>query len=216
MSIGNSLKAFGGGILMAILVFSATLPTEALDVAQQPSKPMLANGYLLGSRSDSAPPRTEGATDEVSASGFSTSPIVIPAAAFSSEDESDQFFFNLMFGYTEGDPYACLKAPVYLPHGATITSFYAYLYDNNDPSNITVMLRRAGSLTGAQADMGQISTTGTGTSIQYLGDTTISPADVSNLYSYWLSTCVNSNTRIHAVRIFYQYSVYLPMIIKAS
>jgi hypothetical protein len=148
------------------------------------------------------------AASEVAAQGYS-SPLVIPAADFSDDGwDPDSFFLSFGGGYVTGTAagYGCLKAPAYLPHGATVTSVYAYLYDNDGARSAYADLRRVRNMTGVQETMASVSTSGyaNSTSIRYLGDTTISPNGVDNLYSYYVTTCVGSSgIRLYAVRIFY-------------
>jgi hypothetical protein len=133
------------------------------------------------------------------------SPLVISAADFSSDGfDPDGFFFSFAGGYINGDGSACLKAPAYLPKGATITSLYASLYDNAD-GNVTVNLRRVNRSTGATNVMASASTSSNSTSIQQRSDTSISYPDISYpTYAYYVTTCLSyANHRVYSVRIYY-------------
>lgn len=100
----------------------------------------------------------------------------------------------------------CLQAPAYLPHGATITSMYASLVDDDPSDNIFVTLRRTPnySLTGSQ-DMASVSTSGASSDIVTPVDSTVDHpvVDFPN-YSYAIQVCLNStNTKLYSVRIYY-------------
>jgi hypothetical protein len=133
------------------------------------------------------------------------SPLVISAADFSSDGfDPDGFYFSFAGGYINGDGSACLKAPAYLPQGATVTSVYASLYDNAS-DDVTVNLRRVNRSTGATDVMASVSTASNSTSIQQRGDTSISYPDISYpTYAYYVTTCLSyANHRVYAVRIYY-------------
>jgi hypothetical protein len=146
-------------------------------------------------------------------SGNYSSPLVIPAADFSSTgaNPGNTFFFfgnelNPNGGYVRGTASGegCLKAPAYLPGGALVDEFYAYVYDNVITYTVSVGLNRVYLPTGAYDLMASVATTGMTDTIQYLGDVTVSPNEVSNLYSYYVTTCLNGDkTRLYAARIFY-------------
>jgi hypothetical protein len=132
------------------------------------------------------------------------SPLVIPAAAFSSDgSDPDGFFFNFA-GYLDGNGTACLKAPAYLPDGVTVTDLYASLYDNST-SDIFVTLRRVDVSSGTSDNLAEVSSTSASSSIQSRQDNTINYADVSYpLYAYYVTTCLNSvDHRLYSVRIYY-------------
>ena len=167
------------------------------------------------------------ASTRVTAQGYS-SPLLIPAADFTSHGENvEDYFFSSQvsgfFGYIrqDGTGSVCLQAPAYLPAGATVTSVYGYLYDNHSSGDASVNLYRVRNLTGAEDTMASVSTTGfaNSTSIRYLGDITVDEPAVSDLYSYYVFTCFPSDggidLRLYAVRIFYSTStpVYLPIIL---
>jgi len=133
------------------------------------------------------------------------SPLVIPAADFSSDgSDPDGFFFSFSGGYVNGDGTACLKAPAYLPKGAHVTSVYASLYDNAS-GNVTVNLRRVNRSTGATNVMAAASTSSNSTSIQNRSDTSINYPDVSYpTYAYYVTTSLyHANHRVYSVRIYY-------------
>jgi hypothetical protein len=155
--------------------------------------------------------------DEPAGTGLSL--LVIPAAAFSSDGGfPDDFFFDFETGYLRGDNFACLKAPVYLPHGAVIDSIYASLYDNAY-GNVAVTLRRVDVVSGSMEIMAAAGTTTDSTSIQQKEDITISSPEVRYpRYAYFLTTCLSSaDHRVYSVRIYYAaHRVFLPMVLRDS
>ena len=155
--------------------------------------------------------------DEPAGTGLSL--LVIPAAAFSSDGGfPDDFFFDFETGYLRGDNFACLKAPVCLPHGAVIDSIYASLYDNAY-GNVAVTLRRVDVVSGSMEIMAAAGTTTDSTSIQQKEDITISYPEVSYpRYAYFLTTCLSSaDHRVYSVRIYYAaHRVFLPMVLRDS
>jgi hypothetical protein len=155
--------------------------------------------------------------DEPAGTGLSL--LVIPAAAFSSDGGfPDDFFFDFETGYLRGDNFACLKAPVYLPHGAVIDSIYASLYDNAY-GNVAVTLRRVDVVSGSMEIMAAAGTTTDSTSIQQKEDITISYPEVSYpRYAYFLTTCLSSaDHRVYSVRIYHAaHRVFLPMVLRDS
>jgi hypothetical protein len=220
----NALKGFAMGMLAAIIVALGVWPALAHDSDQL----LLPTDHELALHADRSPGGSPGAeepdrmgADQVTGQSFAgSSPLVIPAADFSDDGyDPDSFFFLFGGGYVTGTAadYGCLKAPAYLPRGATVTSVYAYLYDNDGARSAYVNLRRVRNMTGVQETMASVSTSGyaNSTSIRYLGDTTISPDEVDNLYSYYVTTCLGSSgIRLYAVRIFYTTPVYLPIVMK--
>lgn len=110
----------------------------------------------------------------------------------------------------------CIRAPVYLPPTAAISSFFAYVYDNDATITVTVSLQRVRTLTGMYDLLGQVSTSGADTIIHYIGDDTIDFSLVDNKHAYYLTTCLKTwDTRLYAVRIFYTFHhLYLPVTFK--
>jgi len=134
-----------------------------------------------------------------------TSPLVIPAAAFTSDGgDPDGFFFDFGGGYVNGSGTACLKAPAYLPNGSIITSVNAFLYDNAS-GNVTVNLRRVNVDTGTSNEMANPGTVADSTAIQQRSDTTIAYPEISYPdYAYYVTTCLNyADHRLYSVHIYY-------------
>jgi len=79
-----------------------------------------------------------------------SSPLVIPAADFSDTGfANDGYEFWPAMGYVKALGFHSLKAPVYLPNGATITGVTAVLHDNIDGINMQVAMFRCNRTTGA-------------------------------------------------------------------
>ena len=138
-----------------------------------------------------------------------TSPLVIPAAAFSDDGFwPDSFFFTFGGGYVMGDDganYGCLKAPAYLPNGVTVTDIYATVYDNDATYEAYVDLWRVDNFSGGTDLMAEPSSSGTFGDIQVILDSTIDvPLIVYPAYSYYVTTCLQaSQTALYSVRIYY-------------
>jgi hypothetical protein len=137
-----------------------------------------------------------------------SSPLVIPAAAFSSDGwDPGSMFFDFGGGYVTGNSAndGCCKAPAYLPNGATITSMYVTLYDNDPSAMAWVDLWRVHNTTGVTDWMATVESSGTSTNIQVLSDSSIDEplVDYPN-YSYYVTSCLDSSlTRIYSVRIYF-------------
>jgi hypothetical protein len=133
------------------------------------------------------------------------SPLIVSAADFSNDGmDPDGFFFDFAGGYVNGDGTACLKAPVYLPNGASVVSVYASLYDNA-VGLIIVNLWRVNVASGVSDMMANFGTLSDSTAIQLVGDEAIDYPDVSYpTYAYYLTTCLNyADHRLYSVRIYY-------------
>jgi hypothetical protein len=84
-----------------------------------------------------------------------------------------------------------MVAPVHLPHGAIVTRFTAYFYDNSSAENMTATLYRQG-MTSSYGVLGQVYSSGSSTSYQSALDTTIGYATVDNInYGYHVSAYCN-------------------------
>jgi len=142
--------------------------------------------------------------EEMAARGY-VSPYVIEGADLRHDGGGlPDYFFDFGGGYMRGLGSECFMAPAYLPDGATITWFYASVYDNS-ASNIDVELRRVNRVDGSTNILAEVSTTGTSTNIQNLYDGSISYATVSYPnYAYYITTCLfDSSSRLYSMRIYY-------------
>jgi hypothetical protein len=188
-------------------------PTIRLDVKDPGFNTSELAGPASIQETGSDQPGGDGLAPAAATSGNYSSPLVIPAADFSSSgaNPGNTFFFfgdeqNPNGGYVRGiaSGVGCLKAPAYLPDGGLVDSFYAYVYDNESTYTVSVGLNRVRLSTGVHDLMASVATTGITDTIQYLGDVTVSPNVVSNQYSYYVTTCLNGDkTRLYATRIFY-------------
>lgn len=135
-----------------------------------------------------------------------SSPLVIPAAAFSSDGDAEgTYYFWFSGGYVSGTgTYGCIKAPAYLPNGATVTEVYASVYDNDGTDNLWIDLMRVNRLDGVTDTMASPATSGSSTDIQQISDTSIVEPliDYPN-YAYYVTTCLPSDMRLYSVRIYF-------------
>jgi hypothetical protein len=146
-----------------------------------------------------------------SARGFGgSSPLVIPAAAFTTNGNYDDTYFfhpfnGAMRGKTGTD--GCVQAPVYLPQGVQIFQIYASILDEDAGADVWITLMRSDNLAYHDADeMARCHTNGSSTMIQAIFDETINYPDVSYpRYHYWVATCLPSaDTHLYSVRIYFQ------------
>jgi len=149
------------------------------------------------------------------------SPLVIPAAAFSDDGVGPTgTFFYFSGGYMEGRSGldGCVKAPVYLPAGAKITSIYATIYDNNVSTSTFFNLYRTSYSSGATDMMGSMVSTSVSTSLQTIYDLSIDyPVVTLPNYSYFVGGCLGeNNTRLYSVRIWFTSTIYLPTVFRDS
>jgi len=141
--------------------------------------------------------------------GRYSSPLVIPAADFSSDGyapEGYMFWFSAGALYGENVSGTCLMAPAYLPNGATVTDMFITAYDNDATNNTYVNLWRVDNYAGTSAQvMASVATAGVSTYIQTPGTYTITYPDVVYpTYSYFVTTCLSySELRLYSVRIYY-------------
>jgi hypothetical protein len=215
-------------VLAAIVVAVGVWPVLAHDGGQ----PLPANRELAP-QADWTPGDGPGAEeldrlaeDEIDEQSFPVShPLVIPAAAFHSQgDNVEDYNFSPSDGslYEDGATTVCMQAPVYLPDGATVTGFYGYLYDNTASASVDLTLYRVRNQYGTQDEMAYVSTDGLAEidSILYREDTSINEPLVSDLYSYFIYTCFESDggsdIRIYAARIFFTEELFLPLILMNS
>ena len=204
---GGDLNLFGLSAPSESVVAPGTDDPAGLAPAAAPPPTHGGPGSNAAALVQGDPP-VEPGTDILAPTGDYNSPLTIAAAQFIHDGFAPtSYWFSFADGYIRGAnnlQNACMEAPVYLPNGAVLDSFYAYLLDNDASLNVTVNLRRVRTLTGVGEVLGDVSTSGQPNTIQYLGDTTISPNNVSDLYAYYITTCLNSdNIRLYGVRIFY-------------
>ncbi len=224
MRRGDRLRSFAAGFLSPVLILLvAAFAARPLLSWAQSNSGELADGQQAkgvpplemhedGARSNwramvPADPITPGAVPDESlrAAASSGSPLVISAADFSSDGGfPDGYFFDFETGYLEGDTFACLKAPAYLPHGVTVDYVGASLYDNAT-GRVTVNLKRVDVVSGAVNTMATLGTPWASTDIQSVGDNDIDYEEISYpAYAYFLTICLSSaEHRLYSVRIYY-------------
>jgi hypothetical protein len=203
----NALKGLALGLGLPLLLAALAWP----DLAS----PGVASAAVTNA--------VPGAARPIGAGFSGGSPLVIPAAAFSSDGfDPDNYRFWFSTGAVEGrdspptgNP-PCLKAPVYLPNWAEVYQFWASIYDNDISYNVPVLLRRVSNYDGlASVTMASVSSSGSSTTIQSVGDYTIdSPIIYYPDYSYYATVCLNgSDTKLYSARIWYtEKTLYLPLI----
>jgi hypothetical protein len=142
-------------------------------------------------------------------------PLVIPAADFVSDGFSPANFRFVVEdasdrgGYvtSNNDPNVCVMAPVYLPNGATMTSFTATVVDKATNARIIVRLYRTNKTTGNPTTLALVSTglSSSSNSLQDITTTDVSGATINNLdYFYYVTTCLeNANIQLYSARVFY-------------
>jgi hypothetical protein len=157
---------------------------------------------------------------------LSSSPLVIPAADFSSDGYlPGSALFSLKGGYMAGVGTSivpgggCIKAPVYLPRGASITNFAAYVYDREvydreTKNDLVISLRRIRTMTGLGELLGQVRDLGGSSDIHALFNSSIHPDQVDDLHAYYVTTCLwTQKMRLYGVLIyFFAHHIYLPIV----
>lgn len=105
------------------------------------------------------------------------------------------------------------EAMIDLPHGAVITKFVVWVYDNNATSDVWVVIARAGMDGSGIAQIARVDSTGASTSTRVLQDTTILTPKVDRQnYFYWVEAYLppNNTGGVVSFRIDYDYPLYLP------
>jgi hypothetical protein len=138
---------------------------------------------------------------------------VLPVADFRSDGlDPDGFFFYFSGGNISGKSDAtvstCLMAPVYLPHGATLTTIYATVVDNSPTLNIWLRLYRLDNYSGQVLKLAEMSSTAAFTSpnLVTIGDAINTNPDVEYpTYSYYIGGCIPGTAiKLYSVRIYYE------------
>jgi hypothetical protein len=139
------------------------------------------------------------------------SPLTIAPAEFNSTGSQPgaiRILASSGFLYGDDTNSALMVAPVYLPHGATIESFWARVRDDDEScpaSDIQLKLWRVNKNTGETDEMSRLETSGSGSAPQWLLDVDVVYPEISYPdYSYYveLKMCAQEH-RLHAVEIFY-------------
>jgi hypothetical protein len=136
------------------------------------------------------------------------SPLVVPAAAFSDDGFSaGLFFFDFDTGALTGDDVGidgCVKAPVTLPPGSTITALRSFLIDANGADTLLVRLWRVPHGTGPAGPaepLAEASAAADASAIQEVTDSTVANGVISNSYAYYVTACVQPGLFLYSVHI---------------
>jgi hypothetical protein len=197
------LLGFGLGLLALLAL--PWLPGLAQEVGgnleTQRNRPPGGEGLLIDPQVE-----YQAAADST---GFG-SPLVIPAADFSSDGfKPESYYFDYILGYVRGNSlaYGCLKSPAYLPDDAILTDLFATVYDNDpDPAdNVDVRLYRVNNYTGVVDILANAGSSGASPQIQPLQASSIQfPQVTAPDYSYYVTTCVPSDQiRFYSIRLYY-------------
>ena len=151
--------------------------------------------------------------------------IMVPATAFIAE--SPTMGYNVFWGelsVPEGSPgiITYFNAPVYLPHGATLTKLTMFYRDSDvDAFTLGVDLLRKPLPSTSSGEQVGLSVYGDqiGFSV-YQSDTTPDPTRAvidNSQYAYWISLYIDAAPaylQLQAVRIDYGYNTSLPLVIR--
>ncbi len=138
-----------------------------------------------------------------------SSPLVIPAAAFSTKgNNAESHNFVWFAGFVKGTALSggCIQAPVYLPRWARVSEMWTSFIDADGSNDAIVTLtRRSNSTLGDVDDMASASTSGSATTVRTFHDITISdPLVMLPDYSYYVTTCLASeNLKLYSVRLYF-------------
>ncbi len=186
-----------------------SIPFEGND------RPISNREAMLVFDDNSSPPSTDdpaAATvsvdeQEITAQAYG-SPLIIPGAAFTNDGEGpSDFRFFFVDGYVAGGDAdtAFMKAPAYLPHGATVTQVCYTVYDNSNFNDVSVFLVRKNQFSSDSADtMSSLTSNWNDTDIHTVCDTNIDYALTDSGYAYYVALILPySSTRLYSVRIYY-------------
>lgn len=146
--------------------------------------------------------------------------ILVPAADFNDDGLAAQTYaYDDVGGYTypSSDTQLCMQAPVYLPHGVTVTEFGGYVLDNNNQAEISrIELRRVQYLDdtplGTNSDLMAESNTANDVpldAVQWISDNNIENGPVVDTatYAYYAVVCMDGSgdesLRLYAVEALY-------------
>ena len=138
-----------------------------------------------------------------------SSPLVIPAAAFSTKgNNAESHNFIWFAGFVKGTALAggCIQAPVYLPRWAQVYEMWVSMIDDDGSYDASVILtRRSNTTLGDVDDMALASTSGSATAVRTFSDITVNePLVMLPDYSYYVTTCLASeNLKLYSVRLYY-------------
>lgn len=163
---------------------------------------------LVSTASSETPP---GASEGVKAvrNFGGRSPLMIPAAAFATTGFTpDSYAFNT-YGFIAGtSSFGCLRAPVYLPDGATVWRLAASMVDMSSTDDMSLSLVRTSNTAYSSAtEMARVTTNGnTADPIpNWYMDSSVSAPNVSYPeYGYYVHVCLpDYDFQVYQVRIDY-------------
>lgn len=193
--------AFGSGTVLLILI----LVVGSVVYAQE--------GQGLGSGIKEGQSSPEAVTAPIPGGpGF----VSLSAFGFRNYESTASFAFDNTALYNPGGTLACYSSPISLPHGATITKYVLYYYDNST-SYVQAWLYAIPLDTSTVYGMAFIQTTGAVANFRYAEDTLIDYSIIDNQsYSYTVHICLppSSSYRLNGMRVDYDYSSSLPVILK--
>lgn len=194
-------------LLLGLLLFARPVPQT---VAQE-EDPAPASGSVTFSAGDPslAPVLIPGGPGFFSGTAFLFQPYpngTIPIA------------FSGRSVYNPDTVYRNYQAPVALPHGAAITKFVIWVYDNDPTYNLWAALAKMGQDDSYVQQVAYISSSGVNSVYRSFVDTTlVSPEVDLQSYAYWIEIGLppTSNVRLITFRIDYAYPSYAPVISKS-
>jgi hypothetical protein len=151
-----------------------------------------------------------GSAEDPAATKAYFAPMVIPAAAFVNDGQNPDGF-DFRTGGIEGLGMSTeMVAPVYLPNGATVRGFRAYIFDNTNScglnrEDVDIFLVRTSLVTGTSQTVAITASDGASGFVDYEPTHTLnsSSATVNNTsYQYWVHMRICSfSHRVNAVVI---------------
>ncbi len=185
---------------LVVLLLAAVLVAVGphAGMAQAPGNPNAQSEPPTG------PEDSEGEVSVESAGPYMFS---MPAGAFSCDGiHCDRTRWSITKGYMYGmdDLGTCVKAPVYVPIGATINGVQVFVDDQRDYMDQWFKLYRISLGTGGINEMASVRTPwGTTSGFKRLNDYSIRYPEVRHGYVYQMFTCAHVNIYVYGVRILY-------------
>jgi hypothetical protein len=197
----TKLHRVGGQVLCAVMLCVLTVAAEERD--SNPAGAITKEVQELADRLRA----DEAATTKSFGGG---SPLVIPAAAFSTNGNyDDTYFFHPFEGSMRGKSSTdgCVQAPAYLPRGAEVFQIYASILDEDAGSDVYVSLMRSDNYAYHDADlMANMHSNGSSGTIQAVFDETVAHPSISlPRYHYFVTMCLPSaDTKLYSVRVYFE------------
>ena len=203
----NTTYSAGGGLTLNGTTFS--IPVNGINSSQLAANSVGASEIASGAVRFSS---LNNSAKGVGSGGV----LVIPAAAFVAQNDLEQYQVSFGGGYITPrlpNNNFCIWAPAQLPNGVTVTRFDMIAWDNSATQNIDMDLSRldiAGSGIGTILNVATAESSGVLAGIRtFIAGLIVSPLVDATNYQYYVSECWSSdvisasNTRLYAVRIFY-------------